>query len=92
MISLIIAMNHRFAAVLGKEYDSPSASLNVVLACCRPTREWAMIVRQLAQLGAEVTEEMKVRLAQRPVYNWNDSEVMQVLDEFLSIPDIKEAE
>jgi hypothetical protein len=87
IISLIIAMNHRFAGVLGKDYDDPTASLNVVLSRPLTDAECAKIVRQLFALGAEMTEAMRARYAQ---WHPGHGEVLQALDEALSVPDVKE--
>lgn len=86
---MLISINHRYGAELGKGYADPTAMLRTVLALHLPDRECAAIVQQLSELGTDATEEMRTRYAQRHPRN---REVLQALDDILSIPEIKEVE
>lgn len=89
VITMLISINHRYGAELGKGYADPTAMLRTVLALHLPDRECAAIVQQLSELGTDATEEMRTRYAQRHPRN---REVLQALDDILSIPEIKEVE
>jgi hypothetical protein len=88
-ISLLISINHRYGAEIRKEYVDPTAMLKTVLGLGLSDKDCSAIVQQLSELGAEVTEEMRAQFLQR--HPWH-MEVLQALDDILSIPDVKEVE
>lgn len=88
-ISMMITVNYRYGAARGDDYQQPTGMLKAVLRLNLPDKDFASIIWQLVQLGAEVTEEMRSWFAlHRPQH----TNVLKALDDALSIPDVKEAE
>jgi hypothetical protein len=88
-VTMMIKVNYRYGAARGDDYQQPTRMLQSVISLNLPDQEFAMIIRQLVELGADVTEEMRSQFFQnRPWY----VQVLKALDDALSIPDVKEVE
>jgi hypothetical protein len=93
-LSLVIKTNLRYGAGLGKGYVDPTAMLRAVLRLAFPDAQLAGVVRQLVELGAEVTEGIKGAYVhhRRSMGIQERAAVLKALDDALAIPDVKEAE